>query len=372
MRGRAAISRLVLISAALALAAPAALGADKRILLAGDAGAVWLACWNPDGGSWSLSVRTAGAGDWEDPRPTQARELEGLGAAGDCAVLFLKERGVMRHFPGQATGHVGVKPAPNLWPLLGELLATCPGGGPNDVLVLVKRMPSGRPRATRPATRSTTGPTRPSAPTRPATRPGVDVLAPAERLGHRGTWELALLRYAGQQWEELAVLPSWESALVYASIASHAGSVYVLLKVEEPELLALSEGAWRAVGLPDGVYAGAGHLVSLPEGLALAAFDADTGAVSISLLVGGEWSKARPVRIGDDAAPWKGLRAPQIARFGNKLAFAWLEREELFFGQCGLDGNLTREPLQVFERTVPRFSGGRIRDVLDRQPDEAE
>ena len=131
MRGRAAITRLVLISAALGLAAPAAMG-DKRILLAGDAGAVWLACWNPDGGSWSLSVRPAGAPDWEDPREVQARELKelkGLGAAGDGAVLVLedrKDRAVVRHFPAQSTGHVGVKPGPNLWPLLAFAAAMAP------------------------------------------------------------------------------------------------------------------------------------------------------------------------------------------------------------------------------------------------------
>lgn len=357
MRGRAAITRLVLISAALGLSAPAAMG-EKQILLAGDAGAVWLACWNPDGGSWSLSVRPAGAPDWEDPREVQARELKGLGAAGDSAVLFLKERGVMRHFPAQATGHVGVKPGSDLWPPPGEgeLLATCPGGGsPNDVLVLVKRAASGRSRATRPATRPTTGPTRPSAPTRPVTRPAGGGLP-------KGTWELALLRYAGQEWDELAVLPLPESGSISASIAAHGGAVYVLLKGKQPALLAMSEGAWRAVDLPEGV--DAGRLVALAEGLALAAFDSKTGVVSISLLVRGKWSEARPVRIGDDAAPWKGSPAPEIARFGNKLAFAWLEHEELFFGQCGLDGSLTREPLNVFERTAPKFSSERIQEVF--------
>ena len=366
MRGRAAITRLVLISAALGLSAPAAMG-EKQILLAGDAGAVWLACWNPDGGSWSLSVRPAGAPDWEDPREVQARELKGLGAAGDSAVLFLKERGVMRHFPAQATGHVGVKPGSDLWPPPGEgeLLATCPGGGsPNDLLVLVKRAASGRSRATRPATRPTTGPTQPSAPTRPVTRPAGDVQVEVERFRHRGTWELALLRYAGQEWDELAVLPSREDVLVSAGIAAHGGAVYVLLKVEQPALLALSEGTWRTVDLPEGVDAAAGRLVSLAEGLALAAFDPSTGAVSISLLVREKWSNARPVRIGDDAAPWKGSAAPQITRFGNKLAFAWLEHGELFFGQCGLDASLTREPLKVFERTASKLSGERIQGVF--------
>ena len=69
-------------------------------------------------------------------------------------------------------------------------------------------------------------------------------------------------------------------------------------------------------------------------------------------------------RRGDDAAPWKGSPAPEIARFGNKLAFAWREHGELFFGQCGLDGSLTREPLKVFERTAPKFSGERIQEVF--------
>jgi uncharacterized RDD family membrane protein YckC len=190
------------------------------------------------------------------------------------------------------------------------------------------------------------------------------VRAPLERLTPGGIWELALLRYAGQQWDELAVLPSRESVLVSASIASHAGVVYVLLKVEEPELLALSEATWQAVDLPEGVDPAAGRLVALAEGPVLAAFDPKTGAVSISLLVRGKWLNARTVRIGDDAAPWKGSPAPEIARFGNKLAFAWLEHGELFFGQCGLDGRLTREPLKVFERTAARFSGERIQEVF--------
>lgn len=366
MRGRAAITRLVLLSAALGLAAPAALG-ERRILLAGDTGAVWLASWDPEDGSWWLSVRPAGASDWEDPREVQARELKGLkglGAAGDGAVLFLEDSGVMRHedravmrhFPAQATGHVGVKPGSDLWPLLGELLATCPAGGsPKDVLVLVKRLGSGRPRATRPASRPASG---------PAGEVAAKLLAAVERLAPPGMWELALLRYAGQQWDELAVLPAWGSGPAAASIASHGGAVYVLLKAKQPVLLALSEGTWRAVGLPAGVDAARGRLVALAEGPVLAAFDPDTGAVSISLLVRGKWSNTLPVRIGDDAVPWKGSPAPEIARFGNKLAFAWLEHGELFFGQCGLDGSLTREPLKVFERTAPKLSGERVQEVF--------
>ena len=184
MRGRAAITRLVLLSAALGLSAPAALG-EKQILLAGDTGAVWLASWNPDDESWKLSVRTAEASDWEDPREVQARELRGLGAAGDGAVLFLEDRAVMWHFPDQETGHVGVKPGSDLWPPLGELLATCPGGGsPKDVLVLVKRLASGGSRATRPASRPASG---------PAGEVAAELLAAVERLAPPGMWELAVL-----------------------------------------------------------------------------------------------------------------------------------------------------------------------------------
>ena len=356
MRGRAAITRLVLAAAALGLCAPAALG-ERRILLAGDIGAVWLAFKDPDDGSWQLSVRTPGAADWEDPRPAHVGALKALAAAGDGAVLFFGDGSLVRHFPDQESGHVGVKPGPDLWSPVDELLAACPGGGlPRAVLVLVRRLASGTARATRPAT----APSRPvAATTRPASGP---TSRPASLLA-TGIWELALLRYAGQRWDELAILPAWEKDLAAASIAVYGGAVYVLLNGEQPALLALSEGRWRAVDLPAEVDAAAGRLVALTEGLVLTTFNPKTGAVTICLLVRGKWSKPRPVRIGDDAAPWKGLPGPAITRFGNKLAFAWLEGQELFFGQCGLDGSGTREPLKVFERATLGL-GRWVRDVF--------
>ncbi len=316
---------------------PQAPAVGKSLLLAGDSKAVWAAVRNVDDDKWRLSVRTMTADRWDKPLAQQFEGLTALAASGDSAVLFFARSDLMVMYPQQESGHRAVvKAPPAMWGLRSGPLAVCPAGD-GVILTLVERTRA-------PASR----PTPPTAGTTPPQLP----------------MELAVLRYhAGESWSELAVLPI-RKGVRSGLLAFRGGVVYVLVVGAETSLHALEADRWRPMELPPDL--GSDEplaLTAMREGVVLTSFEAETRGAKIFLLAGNKWVSGQTVRSGADPATWDEGGPPIVSRFGGKLAFAWREKTDLFFGRCDLAGDLTREPLAVFEQPPPKIPVARIEQV---------
>ena len=336
--------RIACIALVFALALPVCRAEDEaqvKILLAGDAGGAWLAVQSAEGKPWSIVVRTAKEAKWAKPWPISKGAIA-LGASGDSAAIFYEGAMPWRCYPTRQKAEAREKPSAELFPADSSILAICPDDGADDaMIVLVRRRPVARRSAT-----TTTAP------------------APIKVTGR--LWELALLRYAGGQWEQLAVLPAEAGAPEAALLASSGGRILVLPVSKGLSLHALTGGKWERIAPPDMAQARPLALTALAEGPVLTAFDSGSGEAKLFLLTAKGWSKPVTVKLGDKAAVWPEAdgEPPQVSRLGAKLVLVWSEKDKLFFGQCGLDGSLTREEMGSFDGSTPSASVEQMRTVF--------
>ena len=298
---------VILLAAVVACAGPAA-GEEYRLV--GDTEAVWLI--ESAEGQYELAAKPLDK-PWVSHWGAKSGDISAAAAVRDSVVLFFAQGGHARYFAHGPEGRPGINAPKHLWPAGTIAVAACPaGGGEFDaVLVLVSNPERGfsaaGPRPL-PGTRTTES-------TRPA--------ATATSLPQAATMQtargpLALLRYAGQQWEQLAVVPDrFVHPPFRAHMARHEGAVYVLLDQKPTSALIVFEhGAWGRLRLPEDA---AGikplALLGMPEGIALAAF-ASEGRVGIARWASGRWSGLQVVRRDDQPGPLsQGLR-PGAAAIG--------------------------------------------------------
>jgi uncharacterized RDD family membrane protein YckC len=343
-----------------------------RILMAGDEQAAWLAFQGEPETSWRVSVRTLGGEQrqWSDPLRESFTGVRHLAAAERGAVLFFEGGGLMRLFAHQPDGRVGVKPPPEMWRMNRPPLASCPArDSVGDILILVRRRARPGPTGV-PSPATSTGPATITAPatapvpaaTAPATSPTTATAsAPAVVTASAGGAELAILRYAGNQWSEVATLPGRIVPQAEAALDDEARSASALMACHEDAdtvHVLLRGTAWRHWRLRDGEWSGGESLdtlpgrpvalVSLEKDLALIVWNAD-GRAAVAT-----WS-------ADGWGPWSTLQAggepidfasgpPGVARFGSSLVAAWMSPEGPQSGRFGPgDGTVTVSPLEVFD-----------------------
>lgn len=333
-----------------ALAAGGAVAGTIRLV--GDTQAVWLIA--PADGGYQLAVKPLDK-PWMSPWPAKTGQISTATAVGDSAVIFFAGGGHVRYFPDQLTGLTGVNAPQRLWPAATVAVAACPAGGEvfDAVLVLIQNLTSGLS-LVQPATLPTTSTTQSADPAGVATAPATS--APAAR------GPLALLRYAGQEWRQLAVVPSrFVRPPLRAHIARDEQAVYLLLDQKpEPVLIAWDGGAWQEVDLPADL--GGSRplaLLSMPEGIALASFSAQ-GRTGISRRVAGRWTRRQIVRRDDDDAIWLADAPPAVARLEKSLALVWQAGDEWSFATCGSDGKISPKTEKIFGNGLAAADAMRI------------
>lgn len=313
--------------------------AEAPFRLLGDTDAVWVILPADKGPGYKLAAKVIdGKKSWQCVGSDRSGDVAAAAAVGDSLVVFFFGGGQMRYFPHRPEGNPGDSPPQNLWPKGTKPLAACKADdGSGAVLVLVNRPIRARPTTTR----STTAPKGPP-------------------LSHSP----AVLRYTGQKWRQVAVVPAeFAKPPGRAILAADRKATYVLLDRPRPALMAMEAGKWRRIALPAGLAdARPMAMTVIDKALVLATFD--SGQVSISKFASDKWSPPQPVRRGEKPATWPADAAPAVGRFGTNLAFAWKQDDKWLFAACGADGQLKTDTVDIFARAGEQELIARVQNIF--------
>lgn len=337
-------ARKTLAAAVLAVAVALAAGPvlAETIRLVGDTEAVWLIV-SADGG-YELAAKPIDK-PWVTGWGRKTGEISAAAAVRDSLVLFFAGGGHVRYFPYQLAGRPGINPPRELWPAGTMAVAACPAGGSEfDAVLALASNPKTGFLPVKPTAPPATGTTQSTQPTVLPTTPAATTSARA------GRGPLALLRYAGQQWRQLAVVPDrFVRPPFRAHLAVREQTVYILLDQKPaPVLIALERGIWLQLDLPAEVADWRPlALLGMPDGIALASFTAGA-RVGITRSTSGGWTRSETIRRDDQELTWPEDDPPSVARLGKSLALAWREAEQWAFATCGFDGKVSPKREKIF------------------------
>ena len=334
---------------------PVALAAESPAHLVASKDALWLVTHRQD--VYGIAVRAAEQSWRKLPVEAHGR-IAAVAAVADGVVVFFSNGGSVRYFRDLADRQRGVKPPRSLWPRGTKLLSARPAGGKGfGVLLLVRRpgrrRPASRPVASRPATRAA-----------PATQtaPAVAALLSGPRLA-----EVALLRYTGQQWQEVSIAPPRLAGTPGRGyLAAHEGKVYVLLDQPARRLLIYEDGRWEAVAVPAGAAGGrALALTALQDKLVMCVYNlAGPGQVSLVARAAGQWAQPQVLRAGEKPQSWLEGRLPAIAAGGERLGLAWLADGKWLFAEYDLHGGRAGEGVDIFAGAGALAAAEKVKDVF--------
>lgn len=285
----------------------------------GDTEAVWVILTGEGESGYRLATRSIDEKKkWRPVGDDRMGEVAAAAASVSSLAVFFADGEQMRYFPNNPEGRPDAKAPENLWPTDTKVLAACRTGDDSDaVLVLVVR------------------PVRLSSETQPTPAVG----APAGK-----SRELALLRYAGQKWQQIAIVPDeTEKSPISAYIVVHEKTIYVLTVQPNPVLTVFEEDKWRNIALPAELVEGKPlAMMAIKDSLVLAMFDSD-GRVNLARYVSKKWGSLQPVRRNGKAFTFPAETPPAVARAGDKAALLWKKDDKWLFAMCELDGRLGGE-----------------------------
>lgn len=364
---------------AIALLASLAMPASgQELFSAGNSQGTWLILQDgPD--SYRVIERLVG-GDWQPPDGEDVGHPAAAAAVGQrLRVLFASGDSMLYFSPADQV--VGLRPPPQLWRPGSVLLAATenPLDLPPSALVLLWRprqaavtsafastaplawtappMPT-MSTAPAPAVASMPAASSPATASAPSSEPAGAESSRRIVISNPAAGELVLLRCLADRWEELVALPETSALPRQALVRATRQATYVLLYDPSPALWELSNQNWRRISLPPGPDRPL-DLEVMGDQLVIALFHPADGGLRFARRTGEEWSLSPPVQIDSAAATtrkvrlpaWSATSPPAVARWGDQLALAWKQQDQVNFAIVDTDGRVSDFGPLPFGRT---------------------
>jgi len=353
-------------------------GAISSAQLVGGTDAVWF-IMPKSGSGYYLAFKTIEKNaPWRRVGGEKYGTVSTATVIGSMLKVFFLNGQYVDYLPDQPEGIPGLKPPEKLWQEGTLALSACPvcpsinrkGGTFQDrVFLLVSRIVSAQRKFGHPSTKPTSAPAQ-SQPTITSTTPtsmpsthksvyhslqaGLPTNRKLVRRSGRLTRarELAILQCSEGKWSEVCILPdTLQGALpTRAYIAASNKAIFVLLwKVNATTLMKLEDGKWQIIKTPKVLQQIIPlTMVVINDTPVLVAFRSDKGNVIVAKLTDNKLGKVQVVRRGENPVRWDKGNLLTAARFGEKLALAWMEEGNKWsFATCNLDGQI--EQAQPFD-----------------------
>jgi len=319
----------------LTLCASIEAGQTERFLLAGGSETLWLVRCNDSTKAFDVVARPVGGQwKWAARKGLRGRPVQAVAFDGRLGLLFAQPLAYLRLDLTSGGPTPGRNPDDPRWPRTTGPLATCDGGGMEDVDLLAV---------------VAAAPAEPSEEKADSTQPSPS------------TVNLAVFSNGGSDWKYLTELENVRlapDAKVFA--ATVGGELYVLIcGAGGNRLSAWRRGQWREIPL-HGAAAKRRVIAMLRRGgrrnklaVFLADEDEPMGVSLVTFRADRLELPPQPITIGDQAATWDAGTWLLIVALGERFAFVWKasEREAsrleppasgpvLRFATCGPDGRL--------------------------------
>ena len=351
-------------------------GAISSAQLVGGEEAVWFIMPEP-ASSYYLAAKTIEKNaPWRRVGGEKYGSISTATVIGSALKVFFVDGQYVDYLPDQPEGIPGLKPPEKLWQEGTLALSACPAGDLQDRVFLLVSEPinvrqdiaqaTTKPRSLPPQSQPTATSTMPTS--TPSTYKSVYHTLQAGSHAYRRSAgksgnvvrarQLAILQCSEGEWTKLTTLPTHRqkgellSLPVRAYITASNKAIFVLLwKDNSAALMKLEGGKWQIIEIPKDLQQTIPLTMTIIDNtLVLVAFHREKENVIVTKFSDNKWDKIQFIRRGEKPVHWNKKNLPTVARFGEKLAFAWKnEDDKWLFATSNLEGQIEQaQPLDIF------------------------